>query len=75
MKYHFKTSTGEVIQSNNLDNLRKRAYLEPRNYVTIHRQDGWKTKVMGAKQHLKYIIKKSYLLNAKAESLIIAEEQ
>jgi hypothetical protein len=79
MKYHFKSTTGEVIQSNNFSELQKLARLEPTNYVLIHRADGHKTQVTGAKRYNKWLhkkmIKEEMMNNSKAESLNIDQEQ
>lgn len=52
--YHFKSSTGEIKQSNNLEALRKLAHQEPTNYVRIYRHDGFMINAWGAKKYNKW---------------------
>ncbi len=59
--YHFKSSTGETKQSNNLEALRKLAHQEPTNYVRIYRHDGYMINAWGAKKYNKWLIKRLVL--------------
>jgi hypothetical protein len=56
--YHFKSSTGEIISSRNLEQLKKQAHLEPTNYVKIYTQTGYMISCLGAKQYSKYLLRR-----------------
>jgi hypothetical protein len=59
--YHFKSSTGEIIKSRNLEELKKQAHLEPTNYVRIYDQNGYMINAWGAKKYQKYLIRRLVL--------------
>jgi membrane carboxypeptidase/penicillin-binding protein len=59
--YHFKSSTGEIIKSKNLEQLKKLAHLEPTNYVRIYDQNGYMINAWGAKKYQKYLIRRLVL--------------
>lgn len=58
MKYHFITSKGKRIESNNLGELRLLAHMEPTNWVKIFRKDGYVIGAWGAKQYNKWLHRK-----------------
>lgn len=54
-KYHFITSKGERIESNNLGELKIIAHREPCNWVKIYMYESYIIGTMGAKQYNKYL--------------------
>lgn len=60
--YHFKSSTGEIIKSNNLEALKKLAHQEPTNYVRIYRHDGYMINAWGAKKYNKWLKEKNEII-------------
>ena len=59
--YHFKSSTGQIISSRNLEELKKQAHLEPTNYVRIYDQNGYMINAWGSKKYNKYVLKRLVL--------------